>query len=117
MNNSDNELNEIYIENWDINYEKWDKTKFAESVGDYLAKHLPEYHEFDQHLIAILAIEMDTYVKCYLALQQEDLVIEDAKGNVIGQSPYVRIMLKQLANIRRLRKELKLQPKDRLLRK
>lgn len=117
MNNSDNELNEIYSEDWDINYENWDKTKFAESVGEYLAKHVPESHEFDQHLIAILAIEMDTYIKCCLALQKEGLVIEDAKGNVIGQSPYARIMLKQLGNIRRLRKELKLQPKDRLLRK
>ncbi len=117
MNNSNNELNETYIENWDINHEKWDKTKFAESVGDYLAKHVPESHEFDQHLISILAIEMDTYVKCYLALQREGLVIEDAEGNVTGQSPYVRMMLKQVANIRRLRKELKLQPKDSLLRK
>lgn len=114
MNNPDGELEEFNGEDWDSDYENWDKAKFAESVGEYLAKYVPESHEFDRHLIAILAIEMDTYVKCYLALQEEGLVIEDAKGNVVGQSPYARIMLKQLGSIRRLRKELKLMPMDRL---
>lgn len=114
MNNPDEELEKFNIENCDINYANWDKAKFAESVGEYLVKYIPETHEYDKHLIAILAIETDTYVRCYLALQEEGLVIEDAKGNVIGQSPYARLMLKQLTNIRRLRKELKLFPKDRL---
>lgn len=102
------------IEGWDINYEKWDKVEFAESVSNHLAKYIPESHEFDQHLIAMLAMETDTYVKCYLEVQKNGLVIEDAKGNVIGQSTYVKVMLNQLRNIRRLRKELKLLPKDRL---
>lgn len=116
LNNPDEVLQKLNVEDWDSNYENWDKVKFAESVGEYLAKYVPESHEFDRHLIAILAIEMDTYVKCYLALQEEGLVIEDSKGNVVGQSPYARMMLKQLGSIRRLRKELKLMPMDRLRR-
>lgn len=117
MNNPNQELEKFNIESWDINYANWDKAKFAESVGEYLVKYIPESHEYDKHLIAILAIETETYVRCYLALQEEGLVIEDAKGNLLGPSPYARMMLKQLGSIRKLRKELKLMPMDRLRKK
>lgn len=113
---NDKELIEMDIDDWDIDYERWDKVEFASSISDYLEKYIPESHKFDQHLIAMLAIEMDTYVQCYLEVQKNGLVIEDAKGNLIGPSPYVRMMLKQLGVIRRLRKELKFLPKDRLTR-
>lgn len=112
MNNLNEDLDNNY-EGMESNYKNWDKVKFAERVGEYLAEYLPESHEFDRHLIAILATEMDIYVQCYLEVQKSGLIIEDAKGNAIGQSIYARIMLKQLGIIRRLKKELKLIPMDK----
>lgn len=114
MENRSEHLKGNCIDKWYVDYEKWNKLEFAENVSEYLANNFPESHAIDQHLIAMLSITMDTYVACQLAIRKEGLIIADANGNPIGQSPYVKIMHTQFSLIKKLRKELKLLPKDRL---
>lgn len=114
MNKENPNLRNTVISKWFINYSEWDKYKFCDEINDYMFNNVPESSESDRHLIAMLAESVATYIQCVIAIKEEGLVIHDQHGNIIGKSPYVKVMHTQLSLIIKIMRELKLLPKDRL---
>jgi hypothetical protein len=114
MDKNDSRLKGTVIDKWLIDYSKWDKDKFFDSISDYMFHNVPKSHETDGHLIAMLTETMATYIQCVIAIKSEGLVIYNQHGNIIGKSPCVKVMHTQLALIVKIMRELKLLPKDRL---
>ncbi len=97
-----------------MGYKNWDRSKYAEGVSNYLATYVPESHEIDQHLVGMLSMAMETYVECQIAIERDGIVITDSKDNPIRQSPYVKVRNAELVLIRKIMRELKMLPINRL---
>lgn len=114
MNYEDFEMGLDCSEKKDVNFEKWQKSDYVETVSNCLVNNDKSAHMFDRHLIAMLALSMETYIECQLMIKREGLVIQDIKGNPICQSPYIKIRNTQVGLIRKIMKELKIFPKQRV---
>jgi len=114
MDENDSRFKGTIIDKWLIDYSIWDKGKFYDAISEYMFHNVPESHQTDGHLIAMLTETMATYIECVIVIKSDGLISYNQQGNIIGKSPFVKIMHTQLALILKIMRELKLLPKDRL---
>ena len=93
---------------------KLSHTEIYEYVSDYLYR---EYGLADtplQHLIAILAIEIEHYSICQKDIQKNGVMVFYNSGKTQGANPHLAILQKCTRNIIRIMRELGMTPKSRL---
>lgn len=96
---------------------KMSRSEIHEYVADYLYE---EYGITDaplQHLIAILAIEIEHYAICQKNIKEEGLVVFHNGGKTQGANPHLTILNSSTKTIMRIMRELGMTPKSRLSRK
>lgn len=91
----------------------WNPEKFIEETAEFLYQTQRINAEIDQHLLAMLATEMETYIKCSAELKKSGLLQVYNNGVTTGPSVYFGIAEKTTGNIQRLMKELCLLPRVR----
>jgi P27 family predicted phage terminase small subunit len=100
------------IANWLKNPETWNKEKFALQIRKAMIDAYGLDVEIDEHLITMLADQMDTYVKAAHKLLTEDLV-ETANNGARMANPNQKIRDSALAKIMQLLTMLGLVPAGR----
>lgn len=88
--------------------------EICEYVSDYLYK---EYGLTDaplQHLIAILATEIETYGVCQKRIKEDGILVFYNGGKTQGANPHLAILHRSTKNIMRIMRELGMTPKSRL---
>ncbi len=93
---------------------KMSRSEIHEYVADYLYE---EYGITDaplQHLIAILAIEIEHYTICQKNIKEEGLVVFHNGGKTQGANPHITILNSSTKTIMRIMRELGMTPKSRL---
>jgi phage terminase small subunit len=86
----------------------------CEYVSDYLYR---EYGLTDaplQHLIAILATEIETYGFCQKRIKEDGILVFYNRGKTQGANPHLAILNRSTKNIMRIMRELGMTPKSRL---
>ena len=92
-------------------------SEICEYVSDYLYE---EYGLTDvplQHLIAILASEIETYGVCQKRIKEDGILVFYNGGKTQGANPHLAILHRSSKNIMRIMRELGMTPKSRLPRK
>ena len=100
------------IANWLKNPESWDKESFAIQIRKAMLDAYGLDVEIDEHIITMLADQMDTYVKAAHKLLTEDLV-EVANNGARMANPNQKIRDAALAKIMQLLTMLGLIPNGR----
>ena len=93
---------------------KLNSTEICEYVSDYLYR---EYGLTDapfQHLIAILATEIETYGICLKRIKEDGILVLYNSGKTQGANPHLAILNRSTKNIMRIMRELGMTPKSRL---
>jgi len=88
--------------------------EICEYVSDYLYR---EYGLTDaplQHLIAILATEIETYGICQKRIKEDGILVFYNGGKTQGANPHLAILHRSTKNIMRIMRELGMTPKSRL---
>ena len=120
MNDAPINLNEVREAIKPKTIEELSKMSRSE-IHDYVADYLyEEYGITDaplQHLIAILAIEIEHYAICQKNIKEEGLVVFHNGGKTQGANPYLTILNSSTKTIMRIMRELGMTPKSRLPRK
>ncbi len=96
---------------------KMSRLEIHEYVADYMYE---EYGITDaplQHLIAILAIEIEHYAICQKNIKEEGLVVFHNGGKTQGANPHLTILNSSTKTIMRIMRELGMTPKSKLPRK
>lgn len=91
----------------------WNPGKFIEETAEFLYQTQGINEEIDQHLMAMLATEMETYIKCSAEMKKSGLLQVYNNGMTTGPSVHFGIAEKTIGNILRLMKELCLLPRGR----
>lgn len=92
-------------------------SEICEYVSDYLYE---EYGLTDaplQHLIAVLATEIETYGVCQKRIKEDGILVFYNGGKTQGANPHLAILNRSTKNIMRIMRELGMTPKSRLPRK
>lgn len=100
------------IANWLKNFAAWDKEAFAIQIRKAMVDAYGLEVEIDEHIITMLADQMDTYVKAANKLLTEDLV-ETANNGARMANPNQKIRDAALAKIMQLLTMLGLVPNGR----
>lgn len=100
------------IANWLKNFEAWDKEAFAIQIRKAMVDAYGLDVEIDEHIITMLADQMDTYVKAANKLLVEDLV-EVANNGARMANPNQKIRDAALSKIMQLLTMLGLVPNGR----
>lgn len=100
------------IANWLKNPESWDKETFAVQIRKAMVDTYGLDAEIDEHIVTMLADQMDTYVKAAHKLLTEDLV-ETANNGARMANPNQKIRDAALAKIMQLLTMLGLVPSGR----
>jgi phage terminase small subunit len=100
------------IANWLKNPQSWDKETFAIQIRKAMVDAYGLEVEIDEHMITMLADQMDTYVKAAKALLTEDL-IEFANNGARMANPNQKVRDGALARIMQLMTMLGLVPAGR----
>lgn len=100
------------IANWLKNPDSWNKEFFAMQIRKAMVDAYGLDVEIDEHLITMLADQMDTYVKAAKALLVEDL-IEFANNGARMANPNQKVRDGALARIMQLMTMLGLVPSGR----
>lgn len=100
------------IANWLKNLESWDKENFAIQIRKAMVDAYGLDVEIDEHIITMLADQMDTYVKAANRLLVEDLV-EVANNGARMANPNQKIRDAALSKIMQLLTMLGLVPNGR----
>ncbi len=93
---------------------KRSRTEIFQYVSNYLYQ---EYSITDaplKHLIAILAVELETYELCRSEIENNGVIVFYNGGKTQGANPHLPILQKSVKNIMRIMKELGMTPKSRL---
>lgn len=96
-----------------------DLTKLSSSeIGEHISDYLyQEYGLTDaplQHLIAILATEIETYGVCQKRIKEDGVLVFYNGGKTQGANPHLAILQRSTKNIMRIMRELGMTPKSRL---
>ena len=105
-------LEEAGIANWLKNPDSWNKENFAVQIRKAMIDAYGMDVEIDEHIITMLADQMDTYVKAAKALLVEDL-IEFANNGARMANPNQKVRDGALARIMQLMTMLGLVPSGR----
>jgi P27 family predicted phage terminase small subunit len=96
---------------------KISRLEIHEYVSDYLYEEYGITDASLQHLIAILAIEIEHYAICQKNIKEEGLVVFHNGGKTQGANPHLTILNSSTKTIMRIMRELGMTPKSRLPRK
>ena len=99
---------------WLDNPDSWDKDIFIAETSEFLYTVYGIGNDQDKHVLAMLADNIETYIKCMKEVNKDGLVAEFNKGSNIGPNPYLTIKNKTLSIIIQLMNELGLTPRSRL---
>ena len=105
-------LIESGLADWLEKPDSWDRKKFAEQVSKAMHDAYGLEVKFDEHLISMLADQMETYVKATKALMTEDL-IEYANNGARMPNPNQKVRDTALARVMQLLTMLGLVPNGR----
>jgi len=105
-------LREANLAKWLENPDSWDKEVFAGEVNQAMISAYGMEVSFDEHLITMLADQMDTYVKATKALLNEEL-IEYANNGARMANPNQKVRDCSLARVMQLLTMLGLVPSGR----
>ena len=98
---------------WLEHPEKWERQFFITSVSRYLSQKNGSVDIADEHLLNMLASQIEIYVQSILKLRNDGLVITFNGGVTVGPNPCVAIADKALHRIVQVMKELEISPKAR----
>jgi P27 family predicted phage terminase small subunit len=104
----------IPVAEWMNNPDAWDKEKFVTSTADFLFDVYGIGCDQDQHILAMLADHIDTYIKCCKAINKSGIVTTFNNGATIGPNPYIPIRNKSVSLILQLMNEMGLTARSRL---
>lgn len=110
----DNVKCRVPVAEWIQNPSSWDKIAFINDTADFLFQSYGIGSRQDRHTLAMLADQIDLYIKCSLAIEQEGLVSENNGGKTVGANAHITIRNKALTLIIQLMNELGLTPRSRL---
>ena len=109
-----NEVNQAIKPNTIDDLSKLSRLEICEYVSNYLYR---EYGLTDvplQHLIAILATEIETYGICQKRIEEDGILAFYNGGKTQGPNPHLAILHLSTKNIMRIMRELGMTPKSRL---
>ena len=99
---------------WLDDPESWDKDIFIAETSEFLYTVYGIGNDQDKHVLAMLADNIETYIKCMKAVAKAGLVVKLNNGGAFGANPYLTIKNKTLSIIIQLMNELGLTPRSRL---
>lgn len=105
--------NRIPEADWFDNPSKWNAKKFIKDTTEFLYDTYGFDHKYDSHLVAVLADQMDIYIKAKIGLEEEGIIGIFNAGQTRGCSPYFTVMKDALQKIITLMNDIGLTPKAR----
>lgn len=105
-------LGNSFVGSWLADPDSWNTKGFIGECQAALRSTHGEHHRFDNLLVALLADQMDVYIRASKALREEPLLESSANGYRI-QNPYVKITQSSLTKINAVMFSLGLTPNGR----
>ena len=99
---------------WMDSPESWDKAVFVEETSEFLYTVYGIGNDQDKHTLAMLADQIDLYVKCSRGIAKNGIVTTFNNGATVGPNPYIGIRQKTMTLIIQLMNEMGLTPRSRL---
>lgn len=99
---------------WLENPEGFSKETFITETAEFLHEVYGIGSEQDKHALAMLADQIEVYVKCSIQLKDKMLVIKYNDGKTYGTNPFLSLRNKTTTLIIQLMNELGLTPRGRL---
>lgn len=99
---------------WLDNPDAWVRDTFINETAEFLYKVYGIGNDQDKHTLAMLADQIEMYIKCNREIAKTGMVIVFNGGKTAGPNPYVSIKQKCLKDIVLLMNELGLTPRSRL---
>lgn len=106
--------NRIPEAEWMTNPDAWDKSAFVKETSDFLWEVYGIGNDYDKHILAMLADQIDTYVACNKGIRKGGVIARFNNGATIGPNPFVSVRDKTLAKIIQLMNEMGLTARSRL---
>lgn len=94
--------------------EEFSKNKFIEETAEFLHEVYGIGSEQDKHALAMLADQIEVYVRCSISLKDKSLVVPFNDGKTFGTNPFLSLRNKTTTLIIQLMNELGLTPRGRL---
>ena len=99
---------------WLGNPQAWDKKKFISETEEFMFEVHGAIDPNDRHTLAILADQMDVYVRASIDIDRDDLVILTNSGKTLAPHPAISVRNNAILMISKLWKELGLTLTTRL---
>ena len=99
---------------WLTNPSTWDKTRFINETTEFIFSLHDVGCEYDRHLVAMLADQVELYVICSKNIEADSILISQNDGKTVGANPAASLREKTLIRIVALMGELGITPKTRL---
>jgi phage terminase small subunit len=99
---------------WLDNPDAWNKDKFIEETSEFLYTVYGIGNDQDKHTLAVLADQIDLYIKCSKAINKFGVITTFNNGATLGPNPNIPIRNKTISIIIQLMNELGLTPRSRL---
>lgn len=99
---------------WVDNPDGWDKERFINETADFLFEAYGIGNDQDRHTLGMLADQIETYIQCTKAMNEQGLIQENNGGSTVGANPHFSIRAKTMTIIIQLMNELGLTPRSRL---
>ena len=99
---------------WFENPEEWNAEQFIRDTAKYLYDVYGIGSEQDQHVLAMLAGHITTYIECEMGIRITGIITKYNNGKTLGPSPFVSLRDKVTPRIILLMNELGLTPRGRL---
>ena len=99
---------------WLDNPSAWDKKNFISETSEYLYQVYGIGDNQNKHTLAMLADQIDLYIKCNIGIEKNGVVTKFNDGKTIGPNPFITVRDKTLSKIIILMNELGLTPRSRL---
>jgi len=104
----------IPLASWANDPQAFTREGFVEETANFLFEVYGLGSQQDQHTLAMLADQMQTYVSARAQLQGQPLVIETNNGATLAANPLLAVQDRAMVHALRLMNELGLTPKSRL---
>jgi P27 family predicted phage terminase small subunit len=99
---------------WMLDPSTWDKKKFVEETAEYLFEVYGIGSDQDRHLLAMLANNIDKYIKCEKGIDKNGIITRFNNGQTLGPNPFISVSNKTQSLIIQQMNELGLTPRSRL---
>ena len=94
--------------------EEFTKEKFIQETAEFLHEVYGIGSDQDKHALAMLADQIEVYVRCSISLKDKSLVVPFNDGKTFGTNPFLSLRNKTTTLIIQLMNELGLTPRGRL---